>query len=115
LAPPTSGPGKEDNIVDNDEDTVEYWRHHSENARKMGFLHAADGYAKIADRMEAEEVAVGQEEAAATYPVSKSVLIKNINEFRMQEDNRAAVTQTLQTEDTLYNFLISQGWTPPTI
>jgi hypothetical protein len=52
---------------------------------------------------------------AATYPVSKSVLVKDINDFRHNASNRAIWANKFEGPDDLYEFLISQGWTPPHI
>jgi hypothetical protein len=57
-----------------------------------------------------------QEEIAKTYPVSKSVLVEGIRQHSRNSLNKAIYTDNfVNVEEELYDFLISQGWTPPTI
>jgi len=76
-----------------------------------GHVHAAEHWTFVLAGFDRE----AHKEAIASYPVSKSVLVKDINDFRVRVANQGIVNGTYEPKDALYEFLISQGWTPPTI
>lgn len=118
-------------VIRNYKKAEEDSRDKAARSRASGFLHAASDHERLANVYKHVQdfitlyLGVTREKnAAESYPVSRSVLIEEIakNDYWLKNDSLEGWTSDPTTAEyyieeatAVYDFLVRQGWTPPTV